>query len=380
MHITLRITGLSTVAAAIAATLAVSQPSLLAAQQKKAPAGRSASPVVPRQLTWPLPPETPRVRYIDTYHGADDFKPPKKTGWKTLLLGDDEASRPSDMLVKPYGVAVSDAGRVYVTDTAARRVFVFDPEIKKVSFLGESGQGKLMKPTGVAVDDDGKVFIADATLNRVFGYGPAGNLVIAIGHDGELQAPSGLATDRDRKLLYLADSSKHQILCYSTVNGSSVRSIGRRGSEPGEFNFPTNLFVDAKGQLYVADTLNFRIQVFGPDGRFLRAFGVQGDAAGTFNRPKGVAVDSEGHIYVADSSFNNFQIFDPDGTLLLSVGSGGREAGEFQLPAGLFIDSLDRIFVADQGNSRVQAFQYLAAGADRNRDASRGAVGHRRGG
>jgi len=353
--------GLLTAAVAVAAVLFVPSPTLHAAAQKKPVAKAPA----PRPLAWPLPPDAPRVRYVSTYRGADDFKAAKKRGWKNMLLGDDGVAKPSDMLVKPYGVAVSPTGVVYVTDTAARRVFVFDPEAKSVSFLGESGPGKLTKPTGVAVDDDGRVFIADATLNRIFGFGPDGNLVIAIGHDGELSGPSGLAIDRGRKLLYVADSSKHQVLCYSTVNGASVRTVGTRGPEDGQFNFPTNLFVDGHGQLYVADTLNFRVEVFGPGGDFVRAFGVQGDGPGTFNRPKGVAVDSEGHIYVADTSFNNFQIFDPEGHLLMSVGTGGREAGEFQLPAGMFIDNQDRIYVADQGNSRVQIFQYLQAAPSR---------------
>jgi DNA-binding beta-propeller fold protein YncE len=213
----------------------------------------------------------------------------------------------------------------------------------------------------VAVDDDGKVFIADATLNRVFGYDADGTMAIAIGHEGELKNPSGLAIDRARKLVYVADSTNHQVFCYSTVDGTSVRTIGKRGVDKGEFNFPTNVFVDAQGLLYVADTLNFRIQIFDPEGQFVRTFGQQGDGPGTFNRPKGVAVDSEGHIYVADASFNNFQIFDQEGRLLLAVGSGGPRPGEFMLPAGLFIDGQDRIYVADQENARVQVFQYVRA-------------------
>ena len=375
MRPTLRIAPLTAIVAAVVATVAVPPWPLLAAAPQKAPSGKNAPPVVQRPLAWPQPPDPARVRYLTAYHGVDDYKVPKKSGWKSLLIGKDDEAPPADMLVKPYGIAVSGSGRVYVTDTAARRVFVFDPEARTVSFLGEKGQGKLAKPTGVAIADDGTVFIADATLNRVFGYGPDGALVMAIGRDGELKGPSGLATDRAGKLLSVVDSSTHQIFCYSTADGSSVRTIGKRGSEPGEFNFPTNLFVDAKGQLYVADTLNFRIQIFSPGGQFVRAFGVQGDTPGTFNRPKGVAVDSEGHIYVADTSFNNFQIFDQDGTVLLSVGSGGREAGEFQLPAGLYVDGQDRIYVADQGNSRVQAFQYLAARTDKTGSTSDRPVG-----
>jgi DNA-binding beta-propeller fold protein YncE len=266
-------------------------------------------------------------------------------------------------MVKPYGIAVAPDGRVYVTDTVARRVFVFDPEMKTVTFVGEDGAGKLTKPVGVALDGEGKVFVADATLNRVFGYAPDGSLAVAIGHEGELESPSGLAIDRVRKRMYVADSKKHQVFCYSTVDGSAERTIGHRGGDPGEFNFPTNLFVDGRGRLYVADTLNFRIQIFDPNGTFVSMFGTQGDTPGTLNRPKGVGVDSEGHIYVADSSFNNFQVFNADGQLLLFVGSAGGGPGEFFLPAGLYVDHRDRIYVADQGNARVQVFQYLRAPA-----------------
>lgn len=313
-------------------------------------------------LVWPLPPEAPRIRYVMTYRGADDFETKKPSRWKTLLLGPDESSlRLPETMIKPYGVAVAPDGRVFVTDTVARRVFAFDTELRKVTFIGEQGNGRLTKPIGVAVDGDGRVFVADATLGRVFAYSPDGSLALAIGREGEFKSASGLAIDRLNRRLYVADASKHQIGCYSTLDGTLVRTIGQRGTEPGRFNFPTNLFVDNGGRLYVADTLNFRIQIFDAGGRVVGTFGEQGDTPGTLNRPKGVGVDSEGHVYVADTSFNNFQVFDAKGQLLLVVGGGGSRSGEFLLPAGLYVDNRDRIYVADQGNSRVQVFQYLRA-------------------
>lgn len=322
------------------------------------PKGKSAA--TEASLVWPNPPEAPRIRYLTTYHGVGDFNTKKPGRWKTLLLGkENPAARKSDTMVKPYGVAVSPNGRVYVSDTAARRVFVLDPEAKTVTFLGEKGPGKLTKPIGVAIDDEGKVFVADGSLNRVFAYGPDGNLVFGIGHEGELKNPSGVAVDPVNKRLYVADAAKHQVIVYSTVDGARVRAIGQRGGYPGQFNFPTNLFVDRHGRLYVADTLNFRVQIFDADGKVVKTFGTQGDVPGTLNRPKGVGVDSEGHVYIADSSFNNFQIFDTDGRLLLFVGGGGSGPGEFWLPAGLNVDARDRIYVADQGNARVQVFQYV---------------------
>lgn len=349
---------------AIAFILALGQ--LPGAAQTKKPAAKKKEKIVaaPAPLTWPLPPEQPRVRYVTTYHGANDFKPAKKPSrmLAVLLGGKNDGSDLSDQLVKPYGVAVSAEGRVYIADTASRRVFVFDEETRTVSFLGESGAGRLAKPIGVAVDERGTVYVADASLKRVFGYGPDGRMTMAFGHEGDLSNPSGLAVDGARQRLYVADAARHQILRFSTADGSLIEPIGRRGSEPGEFNFPTNLAVDGQGRMYVADTLNFRVQIFDADGAFVKTFGTLGDSPGTLNRPKGIAVDSERHVYVVDASFNNFQIFDEDGQLLLDVGAGGMGAGEFFLPAGLFIDRRDRIYVADQGNSRIQVFQYVHGG------------------
>lgn len=336
-------------------------PLLQARGQKKKQAAANSGPLV-----WPVPPEPPRVRFLTAYHGIDDFKRKGESRWKMLLLGPDQRAS-GERLIKPYGVAVGSDGRIFVTDTVARRVFVFDPEAKTVTFVGESGTGKVAKPVGVAVDAAGTVFVADATLNRVFGYATDGRLAIAIGREGELENPSGLAIDRERQLLYVADAKKHQVFCYSSTDGSVVRTIGRRGVEPGEFNFPTNLSVDRQGRLYVADTLNFRVQVFDASGALLKTIGEQGNGPGRLNRAKGVGVDSEGHIYVADTSFNNFQIFDADGNILLFVGTGGSGPGEFLLPAGLFVDDKDRIYVADQGNARVQVFEYVKGSGDPQR-------------
>src|ERR1041384_2418863 len=79
----------------------------------------------PPSLVWPVPPETPRIRYVTAYHGVDDFA--KKSGgrWKSLLLGA-EVEKQSTQLMKPYGIAVARDGRVFVTDTGARRVVVFE--------------------------------------------------------------------------------------------------------------------------------------------------------------------------------------------------------------------------------------------------------------
>ena len=112
------------------------------------------------------------------------------------------------------------------------------------------------------------------------------------------------------------------------------------------------------GNLYVTDALNFRVQIFDPNGTPLSAFGSHGDASGDLARPKGIGVDRNGDIYLVDALFDAVQMFDREGRYLMAFGSQGREPGHFWLPSGLAIDG-DRVYVADSYNQRVQVFRFL---------------------
>jgi DNA-binding beta-propeller fold protein YncE len=318
-------------------------------------AGIVACASVPQKRTydivWPLPPEQPRIRFVEMFYSNMDVE--KAASFSEKLFGEDNPQ----FLVKPYGVAVDRDGRVYVT--CPRRVFVFDKKGGRLDFIGDQpGTGQLKRPIGIAVAPDGRVYVSDVGSARVFIYDSKGRFISAIGHGSEFQTPAGLAIDGKLGRLYVVDTREHHFRAY-TLNGEYLFTVGERGSDPGKFNYPTNVAVDGKGDIYVVDTANFRVQIFDPQGHYLKSIGKLGDRPGEFARPKGIAIDSEGHIYVADAAFNNFQIFDNEGRLLLFVGEGGAEPGRFQLPAGLFIDDEDRIYVADQLNARVQVFQYL---------------------
>ncbi|MFQ5717975.1 MAG: 6-bladed beta-propeller [Acidobacteriota bacterium] len=321
-------------------------------------------PAAGPELVWPLQPELPRVRYLQAYHGSRDFRK-KPSRWRRFLLGHEEEA--SISLRKPYGVTTGSDGTVYVTDTGFGAVVVFDPEARQVRLLGGGGRAALHTPIGIAIDAQERIWVSDADLDHVFCFSPEGEVILAVGQGEGLTNPTGIAIDRERQRLYVADSHLHQIVLYSTADGAHIATLGSRGPGEGQFNFPTNVALDPEGNLYVVDTGNFRVQVFSPDGEFVSTFGEAGDGFGDFHRPKGIALDSEGHIYVADAAFNNVQIFDRQGQLLLFVGALGQKPGAFWLPAGVHIDEQDRIFVVDQVNARVQVFQYLTEAAARAR-------------
>ena len=321
----------------------------------------TAAPTPTPDLAWPLPPERPRIRYIESLSSVDHFKPKDGNWLKDAVLGAGPSG--GERLAKPFAVTTDPQGRVYVTDTGRSRVWVFDRVKREVRFLGESGQGSLVTPSGIAVDARGVVFVADARRNRIFAYDDTGKAVMEIGKPDEFYSAGGLVIDRAYNRLYVADAGRHKVRVYDTRTGEFVFEFGKRGAEPGDFNYPTHLFLRGD-RLYIADTMNFRVQQFTLGGQFVSTLGEMGARLGQLARPKGVAVDSDGHIYVVDAAFGNFQIFEQSSEypLLLFVGQVGSEPGQFMLPAGMFIDEQDRIYVADQYNHRVQVFEYVKHG------------------
>lgn len=311
------------------------------------------------ELVWPKPPDEPRIKFVDIIVSSLDAG--KKAGVAEMLFGEELVER----FLKPYGVAVDKEGRIYVTDVG--RVMVFDLAKKEFSTLGaDPGSGQLRLPIGVAAATDGRLFVADIAADKIYVY-RSGRYLTEFGETGEFESPSGLALDERRGLLYVCDSKKHRVSVFSLVDYKLVRRFGQKGEAEGEFNYPTNIAVDADGNSYVVDTANFRVQAFNVGGKFLRTFGKSGDMPGALGRPKGIALDSDGHVYVADAAFSNIQIFDREGALLLYFGSHGLGPGAFQLLAGMTIDSEDRIYVVDQVPGSFQIFQYLGEKYKRNR-------------
>jgi DNA-binding beta-propeller fold protein YncE len=291
--------------------------------------------------------------------------------------------RSREKLLKPYGLATDSSGRIYVADTARRMVYRFDLEGEKAtrysefepcgeiearqerSFFGRMFSGRpkmaLVSPIGVAVDQSDNFYVSDSILRRVFAFDERGRCLRAFGADEELLRPSGIAINKTLGRLYVTDTAGHKVVVYD-LEGNRLFEFGQRGDAPGDFNYPTNIFVEESGRVFVTDSLNFRVEVFTGEGDFITHFGQLGRVSGSFNKPKGIAVDSEGHIYVVDTLFDNVQIFDFEGRLLLAFGESGVDEGEFWLPSGIFIDGRDNIYVSDSYNTRIQLFKYLGSG------------------
>jgi DNA-binding beta-propeller fold protein YncE len=309
---------------------------------------------------WPPPPAAPRIVHVKTVLGPADLGKPNLFE----AIGDLLSGRHSVTLLRPSGIAVGQDRFLYVTDQELQAVLVMDLTSAHLTVIERAGQTYFVSPVGVAVCGD-TLAVSDSALNVIFILSLDGKLLKTLEKPGGFKRVSGLAYHSKDKLLYAVDTLANEVSAFHMPEGKLVRQFGSGGIDPGQFNFPTHVFLDASGRIFVSDSLNFRVQVFDPTGNYLFHVGRLGDASGHMAVPKGVGVDSFGHIYVVDSYFSALQVFDQRGRFLLVIGGEpGDGAGAFRTPGGLAVDSKNRIYVCDSYNNRIQIFQYIGGPND----------------
>ncbi|MEJ8836769.1 6-bladed beta-propeller [Ramlibacter sp. AN1133] len=325
------------------------------AEAPKAPPRKAEIPV------YPPAPDTPRFYYERTIRSsADVTADDKDSSLRRALTGE---NRTGEGLDKPYGVAARN-GRIYIGDTAARNVIMFDLNAKKYKRIGTEDPGAIRMPLGIDLDADGNLYVLDATLKKIFVYDGEGKYLRTMAQDIKWSRPVGLTVDSASKRIYAVDaggvdSTEHKVRVLDLATGKLLLEIGSRGNGPGELNLPRDVAIGHDGLVYVVDGGNFRIQVFDKDGKFVKTFGGIGRRSGQFARPKEIAVDREGNLYVVDTAFANVQIFNPDGQLLLDLAARGDNdgPGRFMLPSGVAVDADGRVYLVDQFFRKMDVFR-----------------------
>jgi sugar lactone lactonase YvrE len=318
-------------------------------------------PNEPVRLVWPAPPLTARIEFVRSIVSDEDLV--RDTTFSQKLVSFLSGEKPApNRIVEPMGLAVSDDGqRVYISDFTRLAVYIFDFEHKTFSKIGEAEP--LARPVGIALDAQEQLYVVEQEKKGISVFDRQGKKIRFIG-DPSVQRPTGIAIDRERGRIYLADTShnkshEHNVKVFN-MRGELTGTVGKgKGSGPGEFLFPTYLALDQQGNLYVTDTLNSRVQMFDPDGKYIKSYGSRGSSWGMFDKPKGVALDSFGNVYVVDSGWSNVQIFNQKGQILIFFGGRGPIPGMLKNPTAMAIDKNNRIYVGDYLNHRVEVYQLV---------------------
>jgi len=269
----------------------------------------------------------------------------------------------------PAGIATDSLGFVYAADYGNSRVQKFNAAtgafVTKWGSAG-SGQGQFRKPIAIAVDAQNNVSVLDNQTLKVQKFSNDGTTFLGSWGgqsgtgDGQFATTAGGPFDLvmdGAGFAYVSDPGNQRIQRWQIVSNSTTgviqtatfvgwlgrctsgsgcdvvnqRSIGftctaatcsapSQGSSAGQFINPEGLALDASGHLFVADSINNRVQEFSAAGAFMRQFGSQGMLPGEFRTPIDVAVSPLGDVYVADSRNERIAKFSSSGVFELVFG------------------------------------------------------------
>lgn len=288
-------------------------------------------------------------------------------GKLTLLAGSSEKSSTADGTGKdagfssPTGLAVDKDGNVYVADGDNNTIRKITPAGKVTTLAGKAGDSgtadgkgdvaRFTGATGVAVDKNGNVFVADTHNGSIRKITPEGTVTTleakaTVAKPAEtktteakdiapkLSAPRAITID-SAGVLYVADEDLGMVFkvaadgALTVIAGDSSATTGSKDGvgTKAVITGPRGLTVDAKGNLYVADTDEGIIRKITPDGTVTTLAGKTGDAgdkdgkgaAAQFAGPRGLAADKDGNVYVADSDNAAIRKIAPDGTVTTLV-------------------------------------------------------------
>jgi sugar lactone lactonase YvrE len=283
----------------------------------------------------------------------------------------------------PDQMYVDGAGDIYFADSADNSVQRWAPGATAgVTVAGGNGAGsaanQLDFPGSVWVDSAGNVYVADVFNNRVQEWVPGATSGVTVaGGNGsgsapnQLSFPFGVFVDGAGNV-YVADGLNYRIQEWApgATTGVTVAGGNGQGSAANQLDVPGSVFVDGSGNVYVSDEgSNNRIQEWAPgatSGVTVAGGNGQGSAANQFAIPAQLFVDATGDVYVADEHNHRVQAWAPGATSGVTVAGGngpGSAANQLDLPVGVFVDGSGNVYVSDTGNNRVQKWESGPNGA-----------------
>jgi DNA-binding beta-propeller fold protein YncE len=258
-------------------------------------------------------------------------------------------------------VAFDSTGHLWVLTRGQHPLIEFDA---KGTFVRAFGEGLFTRTHGLKFDRDGNIWVTDVGAHVVVKMSPQGQLLLTLGTKGEagewneaagsrrLNQPNDIAFGRTGEIFVVQGHTPGaggdpRVLKFDK-NGTFIKSWGGKGKEAGKFEVAHGIAIDPKGQLWIADRENQRIQIFDGDGTFVREVKYAGVPC---------ALDiGDQYIYMVNGFAGQVLRLDLNGRVLAATGKPGKGVGEFGEAHFIAVSPRGEIYVADSVNGSVQKF------------------------
>jgi sugar lactone lactonase YvrE len=287
----------------------------------------------------------------------------------TLAAGGGGGSEPVKALVvttfsdysgSGTGMAFDSAGSLYLADQPTGWIFQITPAGVSSVF---SDDAMLGAPGGIAVDGSDSLYVCNGyPRNDVIRITQAKLHALVAGTTGSagssntapvtFDRPLGLALDRARQVLYVADSANSKIRRIALDTGAVSDFAGLASVE--------SVAVDGDGYVYASSSASDHFAKYTPTGAYDNGYTLSGLPETT--QPAAIAVDGAGNMLVADSANHVIWKIDPAGHGSVLAGTPGTPglldgpagSARFSSPTGIAVDGLDRVYVFDSGNGVIR--------------------------
>ncbi|MDE0087668.1 MAG: peptidyl-alpha-hydroxyglycine alpha-amidating lyase family protein [Candidatus Poribacteria bacterium] len=252
-------------------------------------------------------------------------------------------------------VAVDSQDRVYVYSRSEHPMVVFD---RDGNFLTSWGDDILKDAHGIFIDADDNIYCVERETHVMRKFTTEGELLMTLGTPDEAGAegepfnlPTDFALGPDGEM-YISDGYGNARVHKYSPDGELIKSWGKPGTGPGEFDLPHCVRVDPRNRVMVADRSNNRIQFFTLDGEYIEEWG-------DLLQPDTIFIDEDELVYIAELD-QRISIMTLDGEVVSQWGSerGSTVPGEFlACPHGIWVDSHGDIYVGEvQADARLQKY------------------------
>jgi DNA-binding beta-propeller fold protein YncE len=260
----------------------------------------------------------------------------------------------------PASVAFLANGHLLVLSRGPQNAFFeFEPNGTFVRAFGE----RMTRAHGLRIDRDGNIWATDVGAHTVMKFNPKGEVLLTLGTKGEagewneaagshhFNQPNDIALAANGDVFvvqgHTPGGGDPRVLKFDKT-GKFLKTWGGRGKGPGQFEVAHGIALDAKGQLWVTDRENQRVQVFTQDGTFVREIKYAG-------LPCAIDIGRDA-IYMVNGFAGQVLRLDLDGKVLAATGKPGKGPGEFGEAHMIAVSPTGELFVADSVNASLQKF------------------------